>query len=83
MMVWMFLTLKNMFDNLQIEVMKMNNNQSIYGHRGVAKSGIMSESAEKLGLKKVTINAESEETKALQEILSKIDQEDNESLDGY
>lgn len=57
--------------------------KSVYGHRGVAKSGIMSEGAEKLGLKMVTINAESEETKALQEILSKIDQEDDESLDGY
>ena len=57
----------------------MKDNKSVYGQRGVAKSGIMSESAEKLGLKKVTINAESEETKALQEILSKIDQEDDES----
>lgn len=61
----------------------MKDNKSVYGHHGVSKNDIMLETAKKLGLKIVTINAESEETKALQEILSKIDQEDNESLDGY
>lgn len=61
----------------------MKDDKSVYGHRGVSKGDIMLETAKKLGLKIVTINAESEETKALQEILQKIDQEDDESLDGY